>query len=71
MIRDYTADLTTDLHFMRREDCARWYALALGPNATADWPRVNVAIIENWSRTGLAWIKQRAWQLRDLGEVRP
>jgi hypothetical protein len=51
---------------MKRADVAMTYRLAIrasrGPGgATVDWRKVNEAIIERWSASGLTWIKRAAW----------
>lgn len=27
-----------------------------------DWPEINAAIVEKWSKAGLIWIKKQAWR---------
>jgi hypothetical protein len=51
---------------MTRHSVAITYALAIqsGDNRNLiNWHRVNTAIIERWSRSGLEYIKRRAWRL--------
>jgi len=50
----------TDSQFKRR-DIAQTYALALRSSEPTDWGRVNKAILERWSRSGLEYIKRLAW----------
>lgn len=47
----------------KRRDIAMTYALALKSSErdSVDWPKVNAAIIARWSRSGLGWIKDKAW----------
>jgi hypothetical protein len=33
--------------------------------STFDWPKINAAIIERWSISGLVYIKERAWKILD------
>lgn len=40
---------------------AKTYALALRSSYETDWARVNAAIIERWSKSGLLRIKNMAW----------
>lgn len=53
---------------LRRIDVAKTYALAIrSESATGEglcWAKINRAIIERWSRSGLEWIKQKAWSGR-------
>lgn len=44
-----------------QKSVAMTYALALRSSETTDWPTVNNAIIERWSRSGLNRIKEWAW----------
>ena len=50
---------------MKRRDVAFNYRLASESHRAfgtpVDWPKVNAAIIERWSRSGLEWIKRQAW----------
>jgi hypothetical protein len=47
---------------MKRRDVAQTYALTLmsSDRDTVDWPKVNHAIMERWSKSGLIWIKKQA-----------
>jgi hypothetical protein len=47
-----------------QREIAKTYALALRKQGDVDWPRINRAIIERWSRTGLERIKKLAWSGR-------
>jgi len=46
----------------RRLDIASAYYAALMQQLDVDWLAVNTAIIQRWSRSGLHWIKARAWK---------
>ena len=48
---------------MKRQDIARTYALALRTSRNTDWSKVNRAIIDRWSFSGLEYIKTRAWKI--------
>jgi len=48
-----------DRDIMRR-DVAKTYALAMRSSEAVDWGRVNAAIVERWSVSGLEWIKRQA-----------
>ena len=50
---------------MKRRDVAMTYRLALRSRDRVDWGKVNRAIIERWSASGLGWIKEFAWGHRD------
>ena len=45
----------------KRNHVAMTYRLALASSDEPDWARVNEAIVERWSVSGLQWIKKRAW----------
>lgn len=45
----------------KRKDIAKTYALALKSSWPTDWARVNQAIMERWSISGLEFIKELAW----------
>lgn len=45
----------------KREDIAQTYALALKTAGYFDWRKINLAIVDRWSLSGLEWIKQSAW----------
>jgi hypothetical protein len=47
---------------LTQEDVAITYALALRDRDNVDWPRVNAAIVERWSLSGLKRIKRVAWK---------
>lgn len=55
---------------LKRADIALTYALAIRSSEPWDAGVVNDAIIERWSRSGLKWIKTRAWHLVD-GKAQP
>ena len=44
-----------------RRAVAQTYRLAMQSSQPTDWARVNTAIIERWSLSGLSWIKKQAW----------
>ena len=46
---------------VKRRSVAMTYALALRSSEKTDWPKVNRAIIDRWSRSALDWIKKQAW----------
>lgn len=48
---------------MTRDDVALSYAFGLREQEAVDWPKVNKAIIERWSRAALTYIKTKAWNL--------
>lgn len=47
---------------MKRADVALTYAFGLRQQDEVDWPKINRAIIERWSLSGLTWIKTEAWK---------
>lgn len=47
----------------KRDDIAAKYALALAQADPVEWAAVNLAIKERWSKSGLIYIKERAWKL--------
>ncbi len=51
-----------DPEFVRR-GIALTYAMSITSSEEVDWHVVNHAIVRRWSRSGLVWIKQRAWKL--------
>jgi len=67
--RDYTAEIieNTEAWYSTRNSVAFDYAWGIRYHESEiDWPRVNAAIIERWSKSALAYIKRRAWKvLRD------
>jgi hypothetical protein len=44
-----------------RRAVAQTYRLAMQSSSPTDWSRVNGAIVERWSVSGLTWIKKQAW----------
>ena len=48
---------------VKRDSVSATYALALQSSEPTDWAKVNHAIIERWSLSGLEYIKERAWKL--------
>ncbi len=58
--------------FASRDEFAWAYMLLLSEHdeTWVGWPALNVAIMDRWSRSGLAYIKAKAWKLlREAGEV--
>jgi hypothetical protein len=56
---------------MTRRDVALTYGLALrGDRDRVDWPKINLLIIDRWSRSGLEWIKAFAWSADPEGSTR-
>ena len=49
---------------MKRFDVAQTYAMALDSDEV-DWSLVNREIIDRWSMSGLKWIKEKAWKIRE------
>lgn len=45
---------------MKRKDVAMTYAFCLKSSEQIDWVRINKAIVERWSTSGLIWIKTKA-----------
>lgn len=52
-----------------RDTLAKTYALAINlrPIGRTRWPAVNDAIRTRWSRSGLEYIKRKAWKIADEG----
>lgn len=46
---------------LKQRNIAQTYALALRSSEEPDWLKVNLAIIERWSHSGLERIKKMAW----------
>jgi len=46
---------------LKQKDIAQTYLLALRSNEETDWKKVNQAIMERWSISGLKKIKNMAW----------
>ena len=46
---------------LHQKDIAQTYRLALKSTEQTDWGKVNRAIIQRWSVSGLARIKNMAW----------
>ena len=49
---------------LHQRDIAATYALAINTYDEVDWRRVNTAIIDRWSMSGLQRVKAMAWRLR-------
>ncbi len=47
---------------MKRDDVALAYAFGLRQHAEVDWRKVNEAIIDRWSPSGLEYVKGKAWK---------
>lgn len=45
----------------KRRAVAQTYRLAMQSSHPTDWAKVNAAIIDRWSFSGLEWIKKQAW----------
>lgn len=45
---------------MKRKDVAQTYRLCMESTEAIDWKKVNAAIMERWSMSGLIWIKKQA-----------
>ena len=45
----------------KQRSIAKTYALAMRSSEPVDWSKVNAAIIERWSVSGLDRIKKMAW----------
>jgi len=52
----------------KQKDIALTYAMALAQKTeTVDWKKVNLAIINRWSKSGLIRIKEMAWKRLEGG----
>lgn len=49
---------------IKRNSLALTYRLAMASSEEVDWLKVNRAIINRWSLSGLEYIKNRAWKLQ-------
>lgn len=45
-----------------QKSVALTYAMALASSNPTDWAKVNAAIIQRWSRSGLVRLKTMAWK---------
>ena len=63
-LTDCTATLLREVAMpeVTRDLLAMTYALAIRSWEPTDWPRVNRAIIERWSESGLRYIKRKSWK---------
>lgn len=52
-------------HQFKQADIALTYAFGIVSSEDVDWPKVNAAIIERWSPTGLTRVKEMAWKRID------
>lgn len=48
-----------------RDSVALTYAMAMASSEPTDWKAVNESIMKRWSVSGLKYIKERAWKLRE------
>jgi len=48
---------------LKRKDIAMTYMLAMRSSEPTDWAKVNAAILDRWSMSGLIWIKTQAHRL--------
>ena len=46
-----------------RNEMADEYEYWIG-DPYVEWPKVNAAIVDRWSKSGLTYIKNRAWKIR-------
>ena len=53
---------------MKRIDIAKTYYLAIQSSEKTDWKKVNKAIIDRWSKSGLNYIKTQAWSRKCFTE---
>lgn len=55
--------------FTTRDQMAEAYALVMRtePPASGVFAVLNLAIIDRWSKSGLEYIKRRAWNIADRG----
>lgn len=60
---DTTATLLREIELPEatRDTLAVTYGLAILSSHPTDWPKVNRAIMERWSRSALEYIKRKAW----------
>lgn len=59
-------DLCNPPYWWGRADAASEYAAGMQyALSDIDWKRVNAALIERWSESGLAWIKRKAWKMNE------
>ena len=54
-----------------RDTFSMTYAMAMCSEEDIDWHRLNLAIIEKWSKSGLVHIKRRARKLIDEKRSEP
>ncbi len=57
----------TEMKGITRKSIALTYAMAMCSSECdmVDWGRVNKAIIERWSFSGLEYVKERAWKIME------
>lgn len=58
---------------LKQADIALTYAMALvsSERDSINWTRVNAAVIERWSLSGLRRVKERAWKLARERNITP
>lgn len=63
-LMDTTGTLLNEIkQGVTRDKLAHAYALAIKFSYKTDWEKVNNAIIEHWSISGLNYIKGEAWSI--------
>ena len=58
-------EILNDPEPLTRDEMAEYYREFL-EDLDVDWSAVNTAIMQRWSRTGLSYIKRRAWGVEPL-----
>ena len=48
-----------------RDNVAVTYAFCMGSSEKVDFARINRAIVDRWSYSALAYIKKKAWELKE------
>lgn len=56
--------------WFKRNNIAKTYALTLKSSVPVDWRKVNQTIVDRWSRSGLEYIKKKAWKIIEGKEVK-
>jgi len=46
---------------LKQKDIAQTYALIIRSGEKVDWKKINTAIVNRWSMSGLKKIKEMAW----------
>ena len=52
-------------HKLIQKEVALSYAMSICSSEKTNWPKVNLAIIERWSNSGLIRVKEMAWKIID------